>query len=158
MTNSTLQGAAVSDSLGPSEYLTLRVEDQINWYDRRSLWNQRWFKRLRVVEIVAAALIPFLTAFPAVPGPWDVKYVIGGLGVLITVVAGILALFQFQERWTEYRATAESLKRERYLFLTRAEPYTAGDVFSTFVRRTEGLLSKENTSWVQSLVKSEQGG
>ena len=149
------QQAAALDSLGPSEYLAQRVEDQIDWYDKKSGVNQRWFKRLRVVEIVAAALIPFLTAAPDM---WAMKYVIGGLGVFITVVAGILALFQFQERWTDYRATAESLKKERFLFLTRAEPYAAGDIFSTFVQRIEALLSKENTDWSQSFARTGQGG
>ena len=146
------------NSLGPNEYLTQRVDDQIDWYDRKSLWNQRWFKRLRVVEIAAAALIPFLTAVPAsaLPEKWDMKYFIGALGVLITVVAGILALFQFQERWTEYRATCESLKKERFLFLTRADPYNVGDGFSMFVQKAETLISKENTNWAQSFVKPEQ--
>jgi hypothetical protein len=144
-------------SLNPGEYLAQRVEDQIDWYGRKSGWNQRWFKWLRVVEIVAAALIPFLTAVPAADAPY-MKYFIGLLGVFITVVAGILALFQFQERWTDYRATAESLKKERFLFLTRAEPYAAGDVFSTFVQRIEALITKENTNWSQSFAKSEKSG
>ena len=156
MSSSTTQEAAAPPALDPGEYLAKRVDDQINWYDGKSLWNQTWFKRLRVVEIVAAALIPFLTAVPA-PSGWDMKYVIAGLGVLITVVAGILALFQFQERWTEYRATCESLKKERFLFLTGADPYVAGDGFSMFVQKVETLLSKENVNWAQSFVKPEQG-
>lgn len=144
-------------ALDPKEYMAQRVEDQINWYDRKSAWNQWWFKLLRIVEIVAAALIPLLTAFPPVVEKLDMKYVIGALGVLITVVAGILALFQFQERWTEYRTTAESLKKEQFLFLTRADPYTAGDGFSMFVQKVEALISKENTNWTQSFVKPGQG-
>jgi hypothetical protein len=156
MSDSTPQETAVTAALDPNQYLTQRVDDQIVWYDRRSGWNQWWFKLLRIVEIVAAALIPLLTAVPPVSEKWDMKYVIGGLGVLITVVAGILALYQFQERWTEYRATAESLKKERFLFLTKADPYNAGDGFSMFVQKIETLISKENTNWSQSFVKPEQ--
>jgi Protein of unknown function (DUF4231) len=37
-----------------------RLEDQIQWYDSRSIKNQRWFKALKIIVIVAAALIPFL--------------------------------------------------------------------------------------------------
>ena len=155
MSNSTLQWANMPGVLNPSEYLTQRVQDQISWYDKQSLWNQRWFKRLRVTEIVAAAMIPFLTA---IPDATTMKYVVGSLGVIITVVAGILALFQFQERWTEYRATSESLKKERFLFLTKAEPYAGGDEFSIFVNRIETLISKENTGWAQSLFKPGRGG
>jgi hypothetical protein len=131
--------AAEPDSLDVGEYIARRVRDQIDWYDRKSIWNQRWFKRLRLVEILAAALIPFLTA-----------------GVLITVVAGVLALHQFQERWTEYRTTCESLKKELFLFLTRAEPYAAGEAFSMLVQKVETLISKENTNWAQSLARPER--
>lgn len=151
MSDSTFQGADMPGALSPSEYLSQRVEAQLSWYDKKSLWNQRWFKRLRIIEIVAAAMIPFLTA---IPDATTMKYVVGSLGVIITVVAGVLALFQFQERWSEYRATSESLKKEQFLFLTRAEPYTGGDAFSILVQRIETLLSKENTGWAQSLIRS----
>ena len=154
MSDSTLEKANPPDSLNQSEYLAQRVQDQISWYDRKSLWNQRWFKRLRLVEIVAAAMIPFLTAIPNIT---NMKYIIGALGVTITVVAGILALFQFQERWIEYRATCESLKKERFLFLTKTEPYNGGDGFSVLVQRVETLASKENTGWAQSLIKAKPG-
>jgi hypothetical protein len=40
-----------------------RLEDQIGWYDRESIANQRYFKGIKMVEIVAAAMIPFLSAF-----------------------------------------------------------------------------------------------
>jgi len=151
MSDSTFQRDAAPDSLDQTGYLEQRVRDQVEWYGRKSRWNQRWFRLLRVVEIVAAAMIPFLTAVPDVP---RMKYVIGGLGVLITVVAGVLALFQFQERWAEYRTTSESLKRERFLFLTGAEPYAGADGFPVFVQRVETLLSKENAGWAQSFVKA----
>ena len=39
-----------------------RLEDQLVWYDGKSLANQRAYKRIKVVEILAAAIIPFLAA------------------------------------------------------------------------------------------------
>ena len=35
-----------------------RLEDQIAWYDAESGHNQRWFKLLKVCQIVVAAAIP----------------------------------------------------------------------------------------------------
>ena len=35
-----------------------RLEDQINWYDRKSNYCQRVYKWLKVIEILAAALVP----------------------------------------------------------------------------------------------------
>ncbi len=41
-----------------------RLDDQIAWYDRRSLSNQRTFKWLKGTVIAAAALIPFTAGWP----------------------------------------------------------------------------------------------
>lgn len=49
--------------ISSEEYVERRLDDQINWYDRKSDANQLWFKRLRFAEIVAAAIIPFLSGF-----------------------------------------------------------------------------------------------
>ena len=43
-----------------AEYLEQRLDDQINWYDKKSSANQAAFKRLRLIEIIAAAAIPLL--------------------------------------------------------------------------------------------------
>src|SRR5260370_7324702 len=96
-----------------------RLEDQIGWYDRKSMTNQRYFKRIKIVEIASAALIPFLSAFSFSRMMW----VTGGLGVLITVLEGMLHLNQYQENWIAYRSTCESLKHEKYVYLARASPY-----------------------------------
>jgi Protein of unknown function (DUF4231) len=55
--------------------------------------------------------------------------------------------------WIEYRATAESLKKEKFLFLTQTDPYDKDDAFHLLVERVEALLSKENTEWLQSVMK-----
>jgi hypothetical protein len=71
-----------------------RLEDQIGWYDRKSLLNQRYFKRIKIVAITAAALIPFVSAFNFERMAW----VSGGLGVVvvITVLEGMLHLNQYE--------------------------------------------------------------
>ncbi len=40
-----------------------RLEDQLSWYDTKSMENQKWYKRLKIAEIVAAAIIPFAPGF-----------------------------------------------------------------------------------------------
>ena len=141
--------------LSPEEYVEQRLTDQISWYDRKSSTNQRCFKWLRFVEIVAAAMIPFLSGFAGDSFP--IKIAIGALGVLVAVLASLLGLLHFQEHWIEYRATAESLTREKFLFLTQTEPYDRDDAFHLLVQRVEALLSKENTDWAQSMMKPPKG-
>ena len=89
-------------------YLKHRVEDQIGWYDRKGAFNKRWFISLRAVEIASAATVPFLSGFTLHP---SVGVTVGIIGIIITLCAGITYLCQFQERWIEYRTTAEALKK-----------------------------------------------
>ena len=124
-----------------------RLEDQISWYARSSLVNQRYFKRIKMVEILAAAVIPFLAAF-SLP---QVRWVTGGLGVLITVLEGMLHLNQYQENWIAYRSTCESLKHEKYLYLGKASPYSsAADPRALLAERIELLVSQEQAKWASA--------
>ena len=45
-----------------------RLEDQIGWYDRRSRTNQRLFKLVKGVQLVAAATIPVIATLDAARG------------------------------------------------------------------------------------------
>ena len=121
-----------------------RLEDQIGWYDRKSMTNQRYFKRIKMVEIASAALIPFLSAFSFSRMMW----VTGGLGVLITVLEGMLHLNQYQQNWIAYRSTSESLKHEKYVYLGKASPYaSAVDPHALLAERIESLVSQEHAKW-----------
>lgn len=143
-------------TLSEEDYLKERLESQIEWYDKKSGWHQGWHKKLRLIEILAAASIPFLTGY-ITDASSDMKIVVGGLGVLIAVASGTVALFKFQEHWLQYRTTAESLKHHKYLFLTSTAPYDKEDRFNLLVESVEGLISKENSNWV-SYVKEKAKG
>lgn len=133
--------------MNDEEYINSRVNDQIDWYDRKSQTAQCWFKWFRGVEIISAAAIPLIAGFAVEPFP--VTLVIGGLGALIAIFSATISLNQFQENWTVYRTTCESLKHEKFLYLTKAEPYHAEEPFRLFVKRVESLISKENSAWSQ---------
>ena len=122
----------------------VRLEDQINWYDSRSLKNQRIYKRIKTVEIFAAAIIPFISTmkFP------EVGYITGGLGLLITMLEGLLHLNQYQQNWTTYRSTCESLKHEKYVYIAKAAPYAGvPDAHALLAERIESLVSQEHAKW-----------
>jgi len=141
--------------ISPEEYIEQRLNDQISWYDRKSGTNQLWFKRLRFAEIVAAAIIPFLSGFAG--QSLAIKIAIGAVGVVVAVIASLLALLRLQEHWISYRATAEALKTEKFLFLTQTHPYDKDDAFHLLVQRVEALLSKESTEWIRSTTKPPEG-
>ncbi len=135
--------------MSPEDYIQSRLDDQINWYSRRSQSNQWWFKGLRIVEIVFASTIPFLVSQITTDTPL-LRIVVGAMGVCIAVISGLVSLYKFHENWIEYRTTGETLKHEKFLFLTKAPPYDGERAFQALVTRVESLISKENTNWSRS--------
>lgn len=128
-----------------------RLEDQIAWYDQKSVENQRWFKRLKVAQIVAAAIIPFAAGISAP------VYIAGGLGVFIVIVEGLQSLNQYQHNWITYRSTCEELKHEKYLWLAKAGPFlNAENPDALFAERVESLISREHAKWVSTRKQEEK--
>ena len=143
-------------TIAEAEYFEQRLDDQINWYDRKSSSNQKWYKRLRLTEIVFASAIPLLAGYSQMSGKigLTIGIAIGVIGLIVAVLAGIVSLYQFQENWNEYRASAESLKQEKYLYLARVEPYNGDQPFELLVQRVEALLKSETTGWAQAMRTS----
>jgi hypothetical protein len=146
----------------PPSATAFRLKDQTNWYDKKSGDAQRAFKRIKVTEIVAAALIPFLGSltvlFPCLKG--HLPLASGGLGVLITILEGVLHLYRYQENWNNYRSTAEALKHEKFLYLAQSGPYkptetsTPETLLALLAERVESLVSQEHAKWIN--IQSDQ--
>jgi len=121
-----------------------RLEDQLDWYDKKSGYSQRRYKWLKVLEIAVAASLPVVASLHSP------VWVTGGLAAVVVVLEGIQQVFQYQEHWITYRATAEALKRERYLYLAQAGPYAGDDRHTQLAERIETLLSQENAKWASA--------
>lgn len=143
-------------AMGETEYFKQRLDDQIEWYDKKSSANQRAYKRLRLIEIVAAASIPLLAGYSQQSD--YIGLAVGVIGLMVAVIAGLLGLYRFQENWTEYRATAEALRQERFLYLTRTAPYNAANAFELLVGRVEDLLKTERSGWAVAMRAASKSG
>ena len=129
------------------EYVSERLDNQIDWYSRKSSSCQTRYKALRLVEIIAAALIPFLSGMgEKIPGG---QWIVGALGVMIALAAAAGSLFKYHENWIQYLVTSEQLKHEKFLFATRSGPYADQERFQSLVQRVESLISKEAATWAQ---------
>lgn len=130
----------------PSDPTWERLEAEIDWYDRKSNSNQRWYKRLKLLELAAAAVLPVFA------GLQSSVWITGGLAALIVVLEGTQHLYQYQELWITYRSTAEALRHERFLYLADAGPYMtdADDRHRQLAERIEGLISQEHAKWTSS--------
>lgn len=137
------------------DHVWRRLEDQIGWYDRRSVRSQRRFKGLKIVEITSAALIPFAAGFGLN------ALITASLGVVIVVAEGLQQLNQYHHNWITYRSTCEALKHEKHLYLANAGLYASADDPRTLLaERVEQLVSQEHTKWIavqQQAGKAKRG-
>lgn len=136
-------------------YFRTRVDDQIDWYDKKSGSNKRMFLTLKLSEIILSMFIPFLTAY--ISNTDNVfKIIVGFLGIAIAAIAGIITLVKFQENWIEYRSVVETLKFEKFLFLTHAGPYkNNATAFTLFVERFENTIASSTKKWVTYVSQND---
>src|ERR671914_115458 len=128
-----------------------RLEDQLDWYDRKSVRAQRDFKRLKVLQLVAAAIVPVVAAANAAP------WITAGVGGAVLVLEGVQQLGQYQQTWITYRSTCEALKHEKFLYLARAGNYAGSpDPTRLLAEQIEGLVSQEHAKWVSG--REEESG
>ena len=130
-----------------------RLETQIQWYGRHARSNKRWYMRIKLVQIVSAAIIPVLAAAD-LP-----TWIAGALGALIVILESVQQLFQFHSNWTHYRSTAEALKHEKYLYVACAGAYaTAKDPAALLAERVEGRVSQEHAAWAAEQQHQQKQG
>ena len=129
----------------------LRLEQQIDWYDRKSTQAKRWYHRVKVTQILVAAAIPVTVAANA-----D-QLTAAVLGASIVVLEGFQQLFQFHANWTTYRSTCERLKHEKYLYAARGGPYTGKNPDARLAERVEGLVSQEHAAWSTTQREVKEG-
>jgi len=140
----------------------LRLNDQLEWYDKKSGDNQRRYKQIKVAQLVLAGSIPVFALVGEVWGRWITAI----LGASVVILEGLQQLGQYNNLWTSYRSTAEQLKHEKFLFLAHSGPYRKlrqEDALRLLAERVEEQVSTEHAKWVsersqQAEQKGEQGG
>lgn len=124
----------------------LRLEDQLNWYDRKSKYAQRWYKLLKFIQVVLAISIPVVSHIVDGMGKW-LASIAGGL---IAIIEAIHHMNQYSTLWITYRSTAERLKHEKFLFLSAAGPYrelAETERLIALAERVEEHVSTEHANW-----------
>jgi hypothetical protein len=130
-----------------SRYLNERYQDQMDYYDRYSIKNQKKYKRFQWILIVLSAMTPIFAAFDGKCIDLQIPVII--ISALVAILTTGLKTFQYQELWVNYRATYEQLKPEIHYYNFNVGPYgVAGiDKESLFISRVETILDKEHQGW-----------
>lgn len=124
----------------------LRLEDQLRWYDSKSVRCQKVYKRLKIIQIALAVLIPLISHLEPAVAKWGTSIA----GTLIAILEGIQQVNQYSTLWVTYRSTAERLKHEKYLFLSAAGPYKGlsdPERLVALAERVEEHVSTEHANW-----------
>jgi len=123
-----------------------RLIDQLEWYDSKSQRCQRWYKGLKFLQITLAILIPLTSLLSTEYAKWGASIA----GAVIALLEATQHMNQYSTLWFSYRATAERLKHEKYLFLSAAGPYrnlTEPEKLVALAERIEEHVSTEHANW-----------
>ena len=140
----------------------IRLNDQLEWYDKKSGENQKLYKQIKVAQLVLAGSIP---VFALVGDTWG-RWITAILGASVAILEGLQQLGQYNNLWVSYRATAEQLKHEKFLFLAHSGPYRKlgqEEALSLLAERVEEQVSTEHAKWVserrqQAELQGQQDG
>lgn len=125
-----------------NEYIKNRLDDQINWYDKKSATQKKWYYRSKLVTLVCTSSIPVISV--ALRHQSFTVIITASIAAVATVTEGILTLTKWHEKWIAYRSNAETLKHEKFAYLTSSGAYSNmsdEEKFHNLVDRTENIIS-----------------
>jgi Protein of unknown function (DUF4231) len=142
-----------------SDYMKKRLENQLNWYDKKAKSNLNRYYVIQILILGFSALIPIVN----VVGGYEmtIRIISSVLGAIILGATGILQLTKAQESWIIFRSTAETLKKEYNLYMLKAGDYSDPNLIDEkrdklFVERAESVMAMEGTKYFSIRQKSEQ--
>jgi hypothetical protein len=125
----------------------VRLNDQLGWYDHKSAVNQKRYQQIQAALIILATFIPVFSLIGVAWGRWITAI----LGASVAILAGLQQLGAYNDLWTTYRATAEQLRHEMFLFLAQSGPYRSlqgEEALRLLAERVEERVSTEHATWV----------
>lgn len=136
-------------------YIEDRLDQQIKWYDTKSIYCQHRYKTLKIFEIIMAALIPLILLLS--PECLYAKFIAAALGALISIVAAVNSLNNYQANWLRYRMACELLKQEKIFYLTSSNVYEGtSEPCKLLVLRVEDIISNEQSNWRDVCVNTSK--
>jgi hypothetical protein len=132
-----------------------RLNDQMEWYDRKSGSKQRWYKTIKAAQLVLAGSIP---VFALVDVSWG-KLIMAVFGAGVAILEGVQQLGQYHDLWINYRSTAERLKHEKFLFLAQSGPYRGretDEALKLLAERVEEQVSTEHAKWISQVEQPKE--
>lgn len=136
------------------KYIAERVDNQIEWHDRKSKSAKRLFVTFGIIQIAAVASIPIINSFASEDLRFlHVSSVLAGIAAIAT---GFVILTRAEENWLRYRTTCNRLQALKVAYEHRMEPFNKRDRDALLVTMCESALNEEQSKWLEE-ARQRQG-
>lgn len=119
---------------------------QFGWYNRAATRHRRGYLGLKITALLLGGAVTVLAAIGAPAG------LTASLAAAIVAVEGVQQVFQMHANWISYRATAEALRQQAFLYAAHvdlyADPATRRDRLADAVRI---ITTTENSAWTKAM-------
>ncbi|SMO81942.1 Protein of unknown function [Saccharicrinis carchari] len=136
-------------------YINNRIQPRIDDFKNKANKNRNRFYVFQAIAILSAALVPVFSGF--ISDDTDpLKWLVAILGGTSAIVAGLLALYKFQENWIRYRSTYHDLESILAQFKTCSGIYVdSKQAFTLLLDNCERILKAEIGQWAESRRKKD---
>ncbi len=141
------------------DYITGRLDDQLSFFDKNAIKNQKYYKRLKRIGIFANLITTILIAL-AFTVPEYFKVYMGIIALFSSTL--VLGTYQLEElenfgaKWEKYRLVAEQLKSEKHLFLNGCANYDIDNMetrLKLLVDTVEHIIRGTDLSYFSLIVE-----
>lgn len=131
------------------KYIAIRLDDQQNWFSKKSASCQTKYKMLRYAESACILLLPLIGLFT---NPDMIRNILlVGIGALASYFRFFLDINAYHDLWIRYRLASEALKREKLLHATHTGAYHSDNRDEVLVINVKRIISAANNDWQQLL-------
>lgn len=128
-----------------TEYVAMRLEPQIAWYEAKAARAKRTYWWLTVVQFAGTALVPVLNSLSAFDRTF--LYFSSGSAACAAFATGFLILQRPMEHWIRYRNAGTTLATFKTRHAYRTKPFDEGDSDRLLIDMAEQAIAGENDTW-----------
>ncbi len=151
--------------LSDQDYILERLDDQIKWHKKKSVWSKKRHLLLKNIESVVAALVPISLGIGSVLYPeetenanmqmsvWLTRGISALSGVYLAISSGFFELEGYEQKAKDYEKLYKKLESIRFKYLTRAEPYDEEDAYQRLVFAVENTLHEDLMNYFSAMDK-----
>jgi hypothetical protein len=137
------------------EYLTNRVQEQIDWYRTKAREGSAAMKKGRAISLTLGGIAVLLSAISGATTQ-GATIIAGILGIITTAAGSVGAYIQaghYEANALKYRETADALATLKAEFKSAPTPQSQGEL----VANAESIMRAENAGWLAE-VTAHAGG